>query len=339
MPSTPSLPSDSSQAISSPPASALKSVEEAAAFVLAHTRHRPTVGLILGSGLISLADEIARPDVIGYQDMLSFPRPTVPGHSGDLIVGELEGRTIAALRGRPHFYEGYAMDQIGLTARLLRAIGCEILIATNAAGGLNPSFHAGDLMLIADHINLPGMIGFNPLMGDSSRAVEGWGDRFVSMAGAYDPRLATLALAAAKEANLALRSGVYAMVCGPSYETDAELRFLRAIGADAVGMSTAPEVVVARQLGMRALGISCITNTAISEASFADLGIANSPGGETSSGRSRNDGPHSVAPSPTADGHSQLTHAEVLEQGHATLPRLATLLRVFLRHLARENDR
>ncbi|MBI2955546.1 MAG: purine-nucleoside phosphorylase [Chloroflexi bacterium] len=291
-------------------------MDEAGELILAQTPYRPRIGLILGTGLGEVAEVINNADIISYDTVPGFPRLTVEGHVGELIIGELEGWVAAAMHGRPHFYEGYSMAEIAFPVRVLRAIGCEVLIVTNAAGGLNPSFQAGDLMLIDDHINLPGMAGFNPLAGPG---IEGVGPRFVSMDSAYDPRLIELATGAARNAGITVRNGVYAMVGGPSYETKAELRFLRAIGADAVGMSTAPEVVVARQCSMRVLGISCITNVAIQQ--------------DTGAHSQRAQSQHTME----ADaGHSGLTHGDVLAQGRTMVPKLAALLRGFLRRLPRQ---
>lgn len=220
----------------------------------------PTVGLILGSGLGDLADRIDSPQRTPYREVGNgLIAPTVPGHAGDLVLGRLGGQSVAAMRGRVHTYEGHSAATVAFPVRVLHALGCRTLIVSNAAGGLDPSFAVGDLMAIVDHISMPGLTGANPLIGD----VE---PRFVSMVGAYDPALIELAAAAARRADFDLRRGVYAMVSGPSFETPAELRLLRTIGADAVGMSTAPEVVVARQLGMRVLGVSCITNLALPDA-------------------------------------------------------------------------
>jgi purine-nucleoside phosphorylase len=220
----------------------------------------PTVGLILGSGLGDLAERIERCVRTTYADVGNgMLAPTVPGHAGEFVLGRLGGRSVAAMRGRVHTYEGHSAATVAYPVRVLHALGCRTLIVSNAAGGLNPQFATGDLMAIVDHIYLPGMAGANPLMGD-------YEPRFISMVGAYDAALIDLAAAAARRADFDLRRGVYAMVSGPSFETPAELRLLRTVGADAVGMSTAPEVVVARQLGMRVLGISCITNMALPDA-------------------------------------------------------------------------
>ncbi len=216
---------------------------------------KPRVGLILGSGLGAVADGIQEGVTLSYGRIPGFPCTTVPGHQGDLVVGTMEGVGIVAMKGRPHLYEGYSLARIGFPVRLLGALGVDTLVVTNAAGGLNPALETGTLMVLEDHINLPGMVGLNPLI-----AVSGGQERFVPMADAYDEILRRLVMEAAGEKGIRVSSGVYAMVVGPSYETAAEARFLRQVGADAVGMSTVPEVVVARWLGMRVLGISCITN-------------------------------------------------------------------------------
>ncbi len=237
-------------------------LKEATEFVARRATVRPRVGLILGSGMAAVTDGVVDAQTIPYGLIPNLPQPTVPGHPGELVVGRLGGGAVAALRGRVHFYEGYGPAELGYPVRLLRALGCEILVVTNAAGALNPAFALGDLMLIRDHIFLPGLAGANPLAGSS-----GFGEpRFVDMADAYDSGLAARARRAAERRGIPIRDGVYVMVAGPSYETPAELRFLRSIGGDAVGMSTCPEVVVARQLGMRVLGVSVITNAAFSRA-------------------------------------------------------------------------
>jgi len=219
----------------------------------------PSVGLILGSGLGELAERVEDATRTAYAEMPGMPRPGVLGHSGEVVVGQLGGRRVAALRGRVHLYEGHDAATVAFPVRVLDALGCKTLIVTNAAGGLNPAFDVGDLMAIEDHIFFPGLAGLSPLVGAP-------GERFISMVDAYDPSLVELALGCAAGLGLTLRRGVYAMVAGPSFETPAELRLLTVVGADAVGMSTAPEVVVARQLGMRVLGLSCITNLALPDA-------------------------------------------------------------------------
>ncbi len=233
---------------------------EAADSLRAKTPQPPRVTLILGTGLGGLAERIAAPTIIPYADIPRFPRATVAGHAGRLVLGALEGVPVAALQGRFHLYEGYTPQQVVLPVRALRLLGAEILIVTNAAGGLNPAYAAGDLMLLADHIGLPTMAGLNPLRGPNDEAL---GPRFPAMTGAYDAILRAAAHAAADALGIPLREGIYAMVAGPNYETPAELRFLRQLGADAVGMSTVPEVIAARHAGMRVLAISCVTNVAL----------------------------------------------------------------------------
>ena len=235
-------------------------VMEAAGAIQARTLLKPAVALILGSGLGDLANEIAEPTVIPYGEIPHFTRSTVIGHAGRLISGMLEGVPVVAMQGRFHFYEGYALQVLTLPVRVMRQLGAHTLIVTNAAGGVNPDYRPGDFMLIRDHINMPGLAGANPLIGSNDERL---GERFPPMANAYNAKLRALAHAvAATWPKLSLHEGVYAMVGGPNYETRAELRFLRTIGTDAVGMSTVPEVIVARHAGMQVLGLSLITNAA-----------------------------------------------------------------------------
>lgn len=239
--------------------SALEEVRAAAAFVRERCRQRPTVGLVLGSGLSGLADALVDPVTIPYSQIPHCPSTTVPGHPGELRIGTLAGSRAAVLVGRLHCYEGYSPEQVAFPVRLLGQLGCQTLVVTNAAGGLNPLFWPGDLMAITDHINFLGLAGHSPLAGPEAEA---FGPRFLDLKDAYDPGLIELAISASQRLGIELRRGVYAMVPGPSYETPAEVRLLQALGADAVGMSTVPEVLAARQLGMRVLAISCITNLA-----------------------------------------------------------------------------
>jgi len=236
---------------------------EAAAAVIRrrspHGARMPEVGLILGSGLRGLADAVEAATIIPYSEIPGFPAATVEGHDGRLILGLLAGRSVMVMQGRAHFYEGYSMQHITLPIRVMRLLGGRILIATNAAGGLNRGFHVGDLMCISDHLFLPGMAGWHPLRGPNDAA---FGPRFPDMSLAYDSELRRLALDVARREGLPVHEGVYAMVAGPSFETPAELRYLRLIGADAVGMSTAPEAVVARHCGLRVLAVSGISNLA-----------------------------------------------------------------------------
>jgi purine-nucleoside phosphorylase len=234
-------------------------IEQARAAIARRVTVEPRVGLILGSGLGSLADELEDAAVVPYAEVPGFPRSTVHGHRGELGVGRLSGQPVAVMRGRFHFYEGYSMQQVTFPVRVMRALGCDTLIVTNAAGGLRPDWAMGDLMRIADHIFLPGMAGHHPLIGPNDERL---GTRFPAMVGAYDAELGQLAQAVAAEQGTTLREGTYLMLTGPTFESGAELRLCRAF-ADVVGMSTAPEVVVARHGGMRVLGISLVTNLAL----------------------------------------------------------------------------
>jgi len=235
-------------------------IAHAQSAIAARSSSRPRVALILGSGLSSLADALDDVVVVPYAEVPGFPPSTVVGHRGELALGVLEGQPVAVMRGRFHFYEGYSMQQITFPVRLLHALGCTTLLVTNAAGGLHRDWRVGDLMLVADHIFLPGMAGHHPLRSPNDERL---GPRFPAMVGAYDAQLMALARTTAATLNITLREGVYLMLSGPAFETSAELHMCRALGADAVGMSTAPEVVVARHMGMRCLGISLITNLAL----------------------------------------------------------------------------
>ncbi len=235
-------------------------VIEAADYVRAHMRIQPTIGLILGSGLNTLAERVSDSEMIPYEEIPHFPQATVAGHRGRLVLGPLGGVPVLLMQGRVHYYEGYSLAEITLPVRTMQLLGIKILIVTNAAGGIRPELKAGDLMAIVDHLNLVGLAGHNPLRGPNE---ETFGPRFPDMSQANDAELLALLRAEAQERNIPLQESVYAMVAGPSFETPAEVRFLRAIGADAVGMSTVPEVIVARHGGMRVLGISLISNVAI----------------------------------------------------------------------------
>ncbi len=214
------------------------------------------LGLILGSGFGSFADSFQQKTAIPFSHLPHFPASTVPGHSGNLILGFVEGVPIAALQGRVHLYEGYPLAEVAFPVRVLGALGIRQLIVTNAAGGIHTDFRPGDLMLITDHIN---MMGDNPLVGPN---IDALGPRFPDMSEAYDLAMRNVAHEAAREKGMELREGVYIGLRGPSYETPAEIRMCRLLGADAVGMSTVPEVIVANHMGVRVLGISCITNMA-----------------------------------------------------------------------------
>jgi len=235
-----------------------------AADVIRHQiRHRPRVGLVLGSGLGRLAERVGEADVLSYDAIPHFPSTGVEGHAGRLIAGWLEGQGVLVMQGRAHYYEGYSLQQVTFPIRVMQRLGIGILIVTNAAGGLNPGFDPGDIMLITDQLNLAAMAGLSPLRGPDQPEL---GPRFPSMSEAYDPQLLAVAHRVATAQGLPLQKGVYCMLAGPHFETPADIRFLRAIGVDAVGMSTVPEVLVARHGGMRVLGLSVITNTAPAEA-------------------------------------------------------------------------
>jgi purine-nucleoside phosphorylase len=229
----------------------------AAEAVLARCGEPPRVGIVLGSGLGGLADEVSSAIVVPYAQIPHHPLPTVAGHAGELVMGVLAGTPVALWRGRVHFYEGRPLAEVVFPIRLMRRMGVEAAILTNAAGGLAPELKPGDLLLIEDHVNLPALAGHNPLRGEPEGAS---GPPFVALTAAYDPELLALATDAASEVGVSVRRGVYAMVGGPSYETPAEARLLRLLGADAVGMSTAPEVIAAAQVGLRVLAVSTITN-------------------------------------------------------------------------------
>lgn len=228
--------------------------QDAADHVVSKCHAAPEVAVILGSGLGGLADSIEDPCLIPYGDIPNFPSVTAIGHPGEMVAGRLSDRAIVAMKGRFHFYEGYTLRSVTFPIRVFQLMGIKTLILTNAAGGINQDFEQGDLMAIVDHINL---IGDNPLIGSNE---DDLGPRFPDMTEAYSRRLTGLAADVAVEQGTTLRQGVYVAVAGPSFETPAEVEFMRRIGADAVGMSTVPEVIVARQAGMEVLGISCITN-------------------------------------------------------------------------------
>jgi purine-nucleoside phosphorylase len=242
------------------PANPYEAVEETVAFLRPRVRQVPRVAIVLGTGLGGLADRVQDADALPYAEIPHFPRSTVAGHAGRLVIGSLGGVPVAALQGRFHLYEGYTPAQVVHPVRVLAQLGAEIVVVTNASGGLNPAFSAGDLMLMRDHIGLASMAGLNPLMGPNDPT---FGERFPPMTDAYDPALGQIARAVAAERGITLREGVYVMVTGPTYETPAELRYLRLIGADAVGMSTVPEVIAARHMGRRVLALSCVTNLAL----------------------------------------------------------------------------
>ena len=255
---------------------------------------RPRIGIILGTGLGGVAEKIQNPTVIPYQELPDWPVSTVMGHTGQLVIGDLEGQPVLVMQGRIHYYEGYSMQQVTLPVRVMQRLGIEILIVTNAAGAIHPDFVPGDLMLITDNLNLAGMSGLNPLIGPN---LDEFGPRFPDMSQAYDRQLCTLARKVASENKLLLREGVYAGLSGPSFESPADLRFLRIAGADAVGMSTVSEVIVARHGGTRVLGFSGISNKA------------------------------------NLDGNTVTLHEEALAAGQLIVPKLDTVIRGVLRLL------
>lgn len=231
-------------------------IKEAADFIRSKTNITPKVGLILGSGLGVLADHLQDAVSIAYSEIPYFPVSTVEGHAGELMIGSLNGTPVVLMKGRFHMYEGYGPELTAFPVRVMKELGVSALLVTNAAGGINTSFNPGDLMLISDHIN---MTGTNPLIGPNENAL---GVRFPDMSQAYSRRLRELARATAKQQGISVQEGVYAGLLGPTYETPAEIRMLRTLGGDAVGMSTVSEVIVARHAGIEVLGISCISNMA-----------------------------------------------------------------------------
>jgi purine-nucleoside phosphorylase len=269
-------------------------LDETVAAVRAQTRQQPTVGLILGSGLGGLAAEVQHPDIIPSAQLPHWPPSTVQGHTGRLVIGELAGQCVLVQQGRAHYYEGHSIQQTTLPVRVMQLLGLQTLIVTNAAGAIHPDYAPGDVMLITDHINLLGMSGTSPLRGPNDDAL---GPRFPDMSRAYDRDLGALAQTVAADAGLTLHRGVYVGLAGPSFETPADLRFLRAVGADAVGMSTVAEVTVARHGGLRVLGFSGISNKA------------------------------------NLDGETLTTHEEVLAAGTMLVPKLVTLIRGVLQRL------
>jgi purine-nucleoside phosphorylase len=236
-------------------------LRETVSYIRTQTGATPAVGVILGTGLGALADEVRKDTVISYDKIPHFPVSTVESHAGRLLFGKLGGRDVVAMQGRFHFYEGYDMKEVTFPVRVMKELGVRILIVSNAAGGLNPQFSIGDLVLITDHINLQGV---NPLLGPNDSAL---GTRFPEMTRAYDKELRDLAEQTAIDERIPLQKGVYIAVTGPNLETSAEYRFLRTIGGDLVGMSTVPEVLVARHQGTRVLGFSLVT----------DMGLPDNP--------------------------------------------------------------
>ena len=272
----------------------LSVIDQAAEVIRERIDIQPTVGMILGSGLGSMAEAVEEAVIIPYGEIPSWPVSTVEGHQGRLVIGSLEQQNVLIMQGRSHYYEGYSMSEIGFPVRVMQRLGVEILIVTNAAGGVNQEFEPGDVMLITDHLNLLGMAGESPLRGPNFDSI---GPRFPDMGRAYDQELGALARQAVVEKDFQLQEGVYVCLAGPSFETPADLRFLKAIGVDAVGMSTVPEVTVARHGGMRVLGLSTISNKA------------------------------------NLDGDTLTSHEEVLAAGKIVLPRLTHIIRNVLQRL------
>jgi purine-nucleoside phosphorylase len=235
-------------------------IEAAAAVVRKAAPARPEIGIVLGTGLGALADEITVESSLPYEQIPGFPLSTVESHAGRLLSGRLGGRRVVAMQGRFHRYEGYSLADVTFPVRVMRALGASILVVSNACGGMHPLWQAGDLVLLSDHINL---LGDNPLIGHNDERL---GPRFPDMSAPYDPGLRAIARAVALELGLPLREGVYVAVPGPNLETRAEYRMLRAMGADVVGMSTVPEVIVANHAGMRTLGLSIITDQCLPDA-------------------------------------------------------------------------
>lgn len=237
----------------------LEQIKKATANIQQRTQYQPKIGLILGSGLGVLADSITAADKLLYETIPHFPVSTVSGHVGQLVIGELQGKAVMAMQGRVHFYEGYNMRQITFPVRIMKAMGVEVLIVTNACGGFNPNFYPGALMFINDHINF---MGTNPLIGEN---FDDLGVRFPDMSAAYDPKLIKLGQQVAQQLDIETFEGIYTAVTGPYYFSKAELEMVRRFGSDTIGMSTVPEVIVAAHAKMRVLGISCVTDMAIPE--------------------------------------------------------------------------
>jgi purine-nucleoside phosphorylase len=270
----------------------LEDIDRVAGDIRSKIKIRPRIGLILGTGLGGLAEAVQNPAILPYSELPGWPVSTVQGHVGRLVIGELEGQRLLVMQGRIHYYEGYDLGQVTLPVRVMQRLGIETLIVTNAAGAINPDYVPGDVMLITDHLNLAGMAGLNPLIGPN---LESFGPRFPDMSQAYDRALCEIARKVARENKMILHEGVYVGLSGPSFESPADLRFLRTAGADAVGMSTVPEVIVARHGGTRVLGFSGISNKA------------------------------------NLDGNTLTSHEEVLAAGSLIVPKLGKLIRGVLK--------
>lgn len=272
----------------------MQMIDEAIASIHQKTNQKPKIGLILGSGLGDLAESVKLADVIPYSQIPHWPQSTIQGHKGRLVIGNMEGKLILVMQGRAHFYEGYSMPIIGFPMRVMAKLGITTLIVTNAAGAINPAYQPGEVMILNDHISLITMGGQNPLRGPN---LDELGERFPDMSQPYDRELIKLAHKIASQNNIPVREGVYVCLAGPSFETPADLKFLRTIGADAVGMSTVPETIVARHARLKVLGFSGISNKA------------------------------------NLDGTTITTHEEVLLAGKEIAPKLDTIIRGVLREI------
>jgi purine-nucleoside phosphorylase len=272
----------------------LEMIDEAVAAIRSLTKHEPKIGLILGSGLGDLAESVSPADYIHYSKIPNWPQSTIMGHKGRLVIGELEGQSVLIMQGRAHYYEGYPMTQVGFPVRVMIRLGIKVLVVTNAAGAVNPSYEPGDVMLINDHISLIAMAGPSPLRGPN---IDEFGERFPDMSRQYNPELLKAAKEVAKEKGVDVQEGVYICLAGPSFESPADLRFLRGIGVDAVGMSTVPEVITAHHGGIRVLGMSGISNKA------------------------------------NLDGSTVTTHEEVLEAGKILVPKMDAIIRGVIKRL------
>jgi purine-nucleoside phosphorylase len=266
----------------------IQEIDEATNFIRSRITQIPKIGLVLGSGLGGMADDVENPTIFAFRDIPHWPVSTIEGHAGRLLIGTLYGKPAMVMQGRVHYYEGYTMDQVTFPIRVMQRLGIKTIILTNAAGAIAPDFQPGDVMILNDHIGLIGMAGLNPLRGPN---LSEFGPRFPDMGQPYDRELIKLAVKVAREKHVSLHEGVYVCLSGPSFESPADLRFLRIIGADAVGMSTVPETIVARHGGTRVMAFSGISNKA------------------------------------NLDGSTETTHEEVLAAGKMIVPKLSTIIR------------
>ena len=272
----------------------IRMIDEATAVIRSISKKKPKIGLILGSGLGDLAESVSPADYIHYSKIPNWPQSTIQGHKGRLVIGDLGDQSVLIMQGRAHYYEGYPMVMVGFPIRVMIRLGIEVLIVTNAAGAVNPDYEPGEVMLIKDHISLIAMAGLNPLRGPN---IDEFGERFPDMSQPYDLKLIESAKEAAKEKGITPQEGVYICLAGPSFESPADLRFMQAIGVDAVGMSTVPEVITARHANLRVLGLSGISNKA------------------------------------NLDGSTVTTHEEVLEAGKILVPKMDAIIRGVIKRL------